>query len=134
MRWMLDTDTCIAIMKGQSVAALRKLRGKSVGQVGLSSIAMSELSCGAAGSDRPIQNFSALKGFLAALEVAPYDHAAALEYGALRAALEKLGRPIGSLDTLIAAHALALDAILVTHNTREFERVKKLRLEDWLEN
>ena len=67
-----------------------------------------------------------------ALEVAPYDYAAAMQYGDVRASLEQKGRPIGPLDTLIAAHALALDAILVTHNTREFGRVKGLRIEDWL--
>jgi tRNA(fMet)-specific endonuclease VapC len=132
MKWMLDTNTCIAIIKQAPEPALKKLRGKSVGQVGLSSIALSELANGAAGSARPAQNFAALLEFLMALEVAPYDYAAAMQYGDVRASLEQKGRPIGPLDTLIAAHALALDAILVTHNTREFGRVKGLRIEDWL--
>lgn len=129
---MLDTDTCIALIKRQPEAALKKLRGKSVGQVGISSITLSELSFGAARSARPVQNFEALCEFLLPLEVAPYDDSCAFTYGEVRAALEMKGQPIGSLDTLIAAHGLALDAIVVTHNLREFARVDGLRLEDWL--
>ena len=129
---MLDTDTCIAIIKRQPEIALKKLRGKSIGQVGISSVTLSELSFGAAASARPVQNLEALQEFLLPLEVAPYDEACGFCYGIVRAGLEKKGRPIGSLDTLIAAHALVLDVILVTHNTREFSRVEGLRLEDWL--
>lgn len=132
MKWMLDSDTCIAVIKRQPEVVLRKLRGKTVGQVGVSSITLSELSFGAARSARPAQNLEALREFLLPLEVAPYDEPCALRYGMVRAALETMGRPIGSLDTLIAAHALAIDAVLVTHNMREFARVEGLRLEDWL--
>jgi tRNA(fMet)-specific endonuclease VapC len=133
MKWMLDTNTCIALIRMAPAPAVKKLRGKSMGQVGLSSIVLSELAFGAARSSRPAQNIAALHEFLLALEVAPYEHTAALQYGAVRASLEQNGWPIGPLDTLIAAHALALDVTLVTHNTREFERVKGLRVEDWLE-
>jgi len=133
MKWMLDTNTCIALIKKAPEVAVRKLRGKSMGQVGLSSIVLSELTFGAARSARPTQNFGALEEFILALEIAPYDYRAALEYGNVRHLLEHGGEPIGPLDTLIGAHALALDVILVTHNTREFERVKGLRIEDWLE-
>jgi tRNA(fMet)-specific endonuclease VapC len=66
-----------------------------------------------------------------ALDIAPFDDAAARAYGPLRAELERQGRPIGALDTLIAAHALSLDATLVTHNLGEFTRVPGLRVEDW---
>lgn len=132
MKWMLDTNTCIAMVRQAPESTLKKLRGKSIGQVGLSSVVLSELAYGAARSLRPPQNFAALQEFLMALEVAPYDYAAAMQYGVVRSTLERKGRPIGPLDTLIAAHALALDAVLVTHNTREFERVKGLRVEDWL--
>lgn len=131
MRWMLDTDSCIAIIKKHE-AALRKLRGKSIGQVGLSSITLGELAFGAAGSSRPDETRDALGEFLLALEVAPFDEEAALRYGDVRASLASRGKPIGPLDTLIAGHALAIGAILVTHNTREFGRVAGLRLEDWI--
>lgn len=129
---MLDTDTCIAIIKRQPEAALRRLRGKSIGQVGVSSITVSELAFGAAQSSRPAENAGALSEFLLALEIAPYDERAAMAYGTIRADLERRGRPIGSLDALIAAHAASADVVLVTHNTREFRRVAGLRVEDWL--
>jgi tRNA(fMet)-specific endonuclease VapC len=127
---MLDTDACIAVIKKHS-AALKKLRGKSVGQVGISSITLSELAFGAARSNRPSDAREALEEFLLALEIAPFDERAAMSYGDVRASLERCGRPIGPLDTLIGSHAHALDVILVTHNTREFSQIEGLRLEDW---
>ena len=132
MRWMLDTNVCIAIIKRQPERAIRKLRGKSIGQVGVSTITLSELTFGAEASVHPEQNLSALHEFLLPLEIAPYDEACAFQYGQLRAQLKKMGRSLGALDTLIAAHALALDVVLVTHNTGEFSHTSGLRLEDWL--
>jgi tRNA(fMet)-specific endonuclease VapC len=131
MKWMLDTDTCIAIIKGKPPSVLKKLRGKSVGQVGISSITLGELAFGAAKSGRRDESRAALAEFLLALEIASFDSDAASSYGQLRASLEKRGAPIGPLDTLIGAHAAALDVVLVTHNTREFGRIDTLRLEDW---
>lgn len=130
MKWMLDTDTCIAIVK-KHPAALKKLRGKSIGQVGISSITLGELAFGADKSTRSNDAYDALREFVLALETAAFDEDAAMQYGAVRAALARRGRPIGPLDTLIAAHALAVDAILVTHNLREFSQVERLRVEDW---
>lgn len=131
---MLDTNTCIAIIKRQPEVAIKRLRGKSIGQIGLSSIAVSELTYGVQVSARPEQDFQALQEFLLPLEIAAYDEACAYQYGQLRAELKRKGRPIGSLDTLIAAHALALDIVLVTNNTAEFSQVPDLRLEDWLKS
>lgn len=132
MRWMLDTDTCIGLIRERSPTALRRLRSRSVGQVGISSITLGELALGAARSSEPDRSREALDEFLFALDVADFDEAAAFAYGAVRAALASAGTPIGPLDTLIAAHALALDVTLVTHNRREFERVAGLRVDDWL--
>ena len=131
MKWMLDTDTCIAIIKKHPVA-LKKLRGKSIGQVGLSSITLGELAFGADKSSRPNDAHVALSEFLLALEMAAFDDHAAMRYGEVRASLARRGKPIGPLDTLIASHAHALDVILVTHNTREFAQIEDLRLEDWI--
>jgi tRNA(fMet)-specific endonuclease VapC len=131
MKWMLDTDTCIAIIKGKPPSVLKKLRGKSVGQVGISSITLGELAFRAAKSGRRDESRAALAEFLLVLEIASFDSDAASSYGQLRASLEKLGTAIGPLDTLIGAHAAALDVVLVTHNTREFGRIDTLRLEDW---
>ncbi len=77
------------------------------------------------------RNLRALEKFLAPLDVLPFDEAAMRKYGKVRAHLERKGTPIGALDTLIAAHALALDVVLVTNNLREFKRVPGLRLENW---
>ena len=134
MKWMLDTDTCIAIIKRQPETVIKKLRGKSIGQVGVSSVTLSELAFGSEASARPDQNLEALREFLLPLEIAPYDETSAFQYGSVRTRLKKKGRPIGALDTMIAAHALALDVTLVTHNTKEFGQVEELRLEDWLED
>jgi len=131
LRWMVDTDTCIAIIKGHA-GAIKKLRGKSIGQVGISAITLSELSFGAAKSSRPEQASVALAEFTLALEVAAFDAELAPVYGRVRASLARRGMPIGPLDTLIGSHALALDITLVTHNTREFSRIEGLRLEDWV--
>lgn len=132
MRWMLDTDTCIAMIKRRPDGILRRLSGKSIGQVGMSSITLAELSYGTVRSSRPTESQAALRDFLLALEVAAFDEAAARQYGTVRADLAQRGAPIGPLDTLIAVHALALDAVLVSHNVREFKRVRDLRCEDWL--
>ena len=131
MKWMLDTNTCIAVIKGKPPGVLKKLRGKSIGQVGISSITLGELAFGAAKSVRRDEAHAALSEFLLALEIASFDSDAAASYGRVRAALEKRGTPIGPLDTLIGAHATALDVTLVTHNTGEFARIDTLRLEDW---
>jgi tRNA(fMet)-specific endonuclease VapC len=130
VKWMLDTDTCIAIIKKHS-GALKKLRGKSVGQVGLSSITLGELAFGATKSSRPKEAHAALHEFLLALEIAAFDDQAAIRYGEVRASLTRRGKPIGPLDTLIGSHAHVLDVIMVTHNTREFSQIEDLRLEDW---
>lgn len=132
MRWMLNTDTCIAIIKGHS-GAIKKLRGKSIGQVGISAITLSELNFGAAKSSRSGQAIAALAEFTIALEIASIDAEISFVYGSVRASLSKNGTPIGPLDTLIGSHALALDVTLVTHNIREFSRIKELRLEDWID-
>jgi len=132
MKWMLDTNICIAIIRRRPEAALRRLRGKAIGQVGISSLTLAELQYGAARSREPAAARDALVEFVLALEVAPFDDAAAAIYGEVRAQLESRGQPIGPIDTLIAAHALTLEAVLVTNNLREFRRVRGLVVEDWL--
>ena len=97
----------------------------------MSSITVAELQYGVAKSTRPELNALALAALLAPLDVLPFDDAAAAVYGAVRAELERAGAPIGSMDLLIAAHALALGRTVVTNNTREFSRVTGLNVEDW---
>lgn len=132
MRWMLATDTCITLITHRSEKLLRRLSGKSPGQVGLSTITVAELQLGVARSSRPAESAAALLEFLVPWEIAPFDEAAASLFGPAVATLLRRGTPIGPMDSLIAAHALSLGAVLVTHNTREFARVPQLRVEDWL--
>lgn len=131
MRWMLDTDIVIALMRGTSRQLDRRIMSRTVGQVGLSTITLGELTFGVARSSRPTENAAALQAFIQLFEVVAFDDAAAATYGPIRQSLAALGTPIGPLDTLIAAHALSLDVVLVTRNVREFRRVRGLRVENW---
>lgn len=134
MKLMLDTNICIAITKQQPKNILQKLSAYQVGDICISSITLAELRYGVSKSQYVEKNQAALDEFILPLEVASFDEAAAQHYGALRASLEKKGTPIGSLDTLIGAHALSLNLVLVTNNTREFKRIVGLELDDWIEN
>lgn len=132
MRFMLDTNICIYIIKRKPLQVLNKLRECDITDVGISSITLSELEYGVAKSSKPIQNREALSNFLAPLEVIPFDDRAAFHYGEIRAYLEREGQTIGALDMLIASHARSLSVTLVTNNSREFERIPKLSLENWI--
>lgn len=131
MRYMLDTNVCIYLIKRRPAAVVDRLRALPISDVGISSITLAELEYGVAKSAKPEQNRDALTGFLAPLEIEAFGNEAAACYGALRAGLEKAGKPIGPIDMLVAAHALSLSAILVTNNACEFERVPGLVVENW---
>lgn len=131
MRYLLDTNTCIFIIKCRPTIVRQRLEKVAVGDVGVSTVTISELEFGVAKSSRPDQNRIALEKFLLPLEILSYDRKAAARYGDLRCHLESCGTPIGSMDLMIAAHALAAGWIVVTNNTREFSRVPGLITEDW---
>ena len=132
MKYLLDTNICIALIRHKPVALIQRLVVHSPGEVGVSAITVAELSHGAEKSSQPEQNRAALAQFLLPLEVAAFDQTAALAYGRLRAQLERDGQIIGAMDLLIAAHALGLETTLVTNNLREFRRVPELKVEDWI--
>ena len=132
MRYLLDTNICIHIIRQKPAGLLSRLTTLSIGDVGLSTITVAELQVGVRKSRDPGRNAEALALFLLPLEIAAFDYAAAEAYGRIRAALESAGTPIGPLDTLIAGHAASLDAILVTDNVAEFSRVPGLLIENWL--
>ena len=132
MRYLLDTNICIYIIKKKPLEVLNRFRQHQVGDLGISSITLSELMHGIAKSSRPEQNHQALEAFILPLIVAPYDEEAAFHYGEIRAHLERSGTPIGAMDMLIAAHARALGITLISNNLREFERVQGLSLENWV--
>lgn len=131
IRFILDTNACIELIRTRSERVLSRLRRCMIGSVGLSSITMGELHYGAARSADPRRNLLALIQFCAPLRILPFDDRAASIYGEVRTGLERIGFPAGPLDTLIAAHALSLDAVLVTDNEREFRHVQGLRMENW---
>ena len=128
--YMLDTNICIYVINARPATVLARFRQERLGQIGISSVTAAELAFGVAKSGSA-RNREALEMFLSPLEVLPFDASVIWHYGELRAGLERRGQPIGALDTMIAAHALASNTILVTNNTREFARVPGLRLENW---
>lgn len=131
MEFMLDTNTCIYIIKQKPPDVIRRFKQTEISQISISSITLSELLFGVSKSSKPEQNQMALTQFIAPLELLPYDDEAAQYYGDLRAHLEKMGTPIGSLDMLIAAHALSIDCTLVTNNEKEFIRIPNLKIDNW---
>lgn len=132
MKYLLDTNICIYTIRHKPPHVLERFQEHQVGEIGLSSITAGELWYGVEKSQHPAKNQEALLKFLFPLEILPFDHLCAESYGKIRAHLESGGTPIGALDTLIAAQALSRGLTLVTHNTREFERVPGLKIEDWV--
>ncbi len=131
MKFMLDTNICIYLIKQKSPSILKHLKRYSVGDIGISSITLAELYYGVEKSRYIQNNREALGEFLLPLEITDFDEKASQIYGVVRANLEKDGNLIGSMDMLIASHALSLDVTLITNNTREFKRIKQLKVSDW---
>jgi tRNA(fMet)-specific endonuclease VapC len=132
MKLLLDTNICIYLIKQQPPTVLKRFLEYQVGDIGISSITLSELSYGVAKSAHHEKNAKALDEFIIPLVVVSFDEAAAHVYGEIRAALEKSGTPIGAMDMLIAAHAISIGIPLVTNNTREFARIPSLNIIDWV--
>ncbi len=128
---LLDTNICIYIINAKPAAVLSRFKRYWLGEIGICSVVAAELAYGVAKSGSA-RNRQALEMFLAPLEILPFDAAAFWVYGDLRAELARRGEPIGSLDTLIAAHALSQAATLVTNNISEFKRVPGLQLDNWV--
>ena len=134
IRFLLDSNICIELIRGRAPAVVARLRRRKIGTIGISAITLAKLQYGVAKSRDAERNTVALAHFCAPLEVCPFDHEAGSSYGDIRTELERAGTPIGPLDTLIAAHAVALNATVVTNNEREFRRVPGLRVENWLKD
>lgn len=130
MRYLLDTSTVIAAMKGHPLVRQRLERTPAANFL-LSPVVLGELAFGARKSAHVARNEARVAELAAAFQVPPMDARASLHYGEVRARLERQGLPIGANDTWIAAHALALEAVLVTDNVREFSRVPSLMVENW---
>lgn len=133
MKYLLDTDTFSEMVKGLNPKILKRMESLETGDAALSVVSRGEIAFGLnASSPRPSIR-RRIDRLLEGIETLPLDIEVALQYGALRAKLRSLGTPIGPNDLWIAAHALAAKLTLVSNNTREFARVPKLKLENWVD-
>jgi tRNA(fMet)-specific endonuclease VapC len=132
MKYMLDTNICIHLVKKKSPLVLERLKKNRSQGIAISAITQAELWHGVENSVAKERNTIALLELLSILTVLPFEEAAAEEYGKVKSSLQRQGLLIGPLDTLIAAHAKSLNMVLVTNNTREFIRVAGLAIEDWV--
>jgi tRNA(fMet)-specific endonuclease VapC len=131
LKYMLDTNIVIYTIKNRP-QQVRETFTHHQGQMCVSSVTVGELIFGAERSALVEHNLADIEGFLARLQTIPFDDNAATQFGQLRAELYRVGKPIGPYDMMIAGHARTLGLILVTNNTREFERVSGLRIDNWV--
>ena len=131
LRFMLDTNICIYVIKNRPASCREKFRTHS-GAMAISSVTLAELIYGAMKSAKPESNLRTIEEFAARLSVLDFDTDAAGHYGDIRSTLEREGNVIGPYHMMIAGHARSHGLILVTNNIREFERVDGLRLENWV--
>jgi tRNA(fMet)-specific endonuclease VapC len=131
LRYLLDTNIVIYVLKRRPVEVLSNFNANA-SRMAISAITLAELLHGAEKSSRVSENLAAIEDFCSRLQVLPYGPKAAQHYGVIRAALEKLGQPIGENDMHIAAHARSEGLVLVTNNMGEFARVPALESENWV--
>ena len=131
MRYMLDTNICIYVIKNKPKKVIIELKRHKPSEICVSAITYAELTHGVEKSMAVEKNRLALALLFSNIEVLNFDIKAAIHYGKIRAYLEKQGTPIGPLDMMIAAHAMSLGYTVVTNNIKEFERVPDLKLENW---
>lgn len=133
MRFLLDTNICIYVIKQRPLMVKERLQKIDPGDVGLSIITLAELEYGVAKSQNLQHNRETLNRFCLPFEIVGFSLEDAEKFGEIRATLEQQGQPIGSYDLLIASQAVSRGLILVTNNMKEFSRVEGLRLENWVE-
>lgn len=131
MKYLLDTNICIYLIKQKSENLINKIKEFDIEELCISTITIAELEYGIQKSSYPERNRLALIEFLVPFKILDFNQEATLDYGEIRADLEKEGRIIGPMDLLIAAHARSNDLIVVTNNEKEFNRVKGLEVENW---
>jgi tRNA(fMet)-specific endonuclease VapC len=130
VRYLLDTNTASNVIKGNFPHVRERLLKVPMAEVGISVITEAELRFGVARKPAAVGLKTVVEEFLLRVETLPWDSEAAQQYGQIRGALERVGQPMGNLDMMIAAHALAAQVVLVTHN-HVFRQVKQLKIEDW---
>jgi tRNA(fMet)-specific endonuclease VapC len=130
--FLLDTNICSYILRQRPPSVLKRFQAVGLKHLATSSVVLGELHFGCARHPQGDRIRQEVNDFVSRLQVLPWDEAAAIAYGDLRAHLERQGTPVGAMDLMIGAHALAVGATLVSNNTRHFERMPGLRLEDWV--
>jgi len=131
MKFLLDTNICIYIIKKKPEKVIKRFLEYKPGDIAISSITLAELNYGIEKSSKPDTNTIALKEFLQPLIIIDYLQRDTEAYGKIRMELEAKGTPIGAMDLLIAAQAVSRDLILITNNEKEFKRIKGIRIENW---
>lgn len=132
MARLLDTNTCIYFLNKPSDRVISQFKAFSPGEIKLPSITVAELLYGAEKSKAREKNLKVVERFVSNFEILPFDASSCRIYAEIRASLERSGMTIGPMDLLIASIGLANNLVLVTSNTREFERVKGLKTENWV--
>jgi len=132
MRFLLDTNICIYMIKNNPPEIRKHFQNIAPGDAYISSVTVAELQYGVEKSAAKEKNAAALEAFSLPLVITPFDLDSAVAYGKMRAALERRGTPIGGMDMLIAAQAIAHGFTLVTHNLKEFQRIPHLKCETWV--
>jgi tRNA(fMet)-specific endonuclease VapC len=132
MTYLLDTNSCISIINKKPPSVLKRIRTRQPEEVAISTITIAELEYGVARSRFPERNRAALMEFLLPFTILEFDYTAATSFGIIRSHLDKMGKPIGFLDMLLAAQARSRNLTMVTNNEREFKRVEGLKTENWV--
>jgi tRNA(fMet)-specific endonuclease VapC len=130
LKYLLDTNIVIYTMKNRPQLVKRRFQ-EHHGRMAISAVTLGELVFGAEHSQQVERNLSDIEALVARLEILPFNNAAAYHFGQIRAELYRMGRSIGPYDMMIAGHARACGLLLITNNTKEFERVPGLRIDDW---
>jgi tRNA(fMet)-specific endonuclease VapC len=131
MKYLLDTNICIYLIKRQYPEILSKLLRVGFDKIGISTITLAELEYGVANSNRSFEAQTALLEFILPFEILDFNYTAASFYGKIRKELKDKGRPISDMDMLIASIAMANELIVVTNNEKEFKRISELKIENW---
>ena len=131
MKYLIDTNICIYIMNKRPPAVIKKFKRFEPGEIGISTITVSELQYGVSKNSHRNKNADRLNEFLVPFEMLTYDQMAARVYGDICFQLENQSQPIGPLDLLIAAQTISRDLVLISNNEREFKRIRRLKVENW---
>jgi Predicted nucleic acid-binding protein, contains PIN domain len=134
MKYFLDTNICIYILKGMYPSVFNKLVSHNPSEIKIPAIVKAELIYGAEKSVKQEKNLEMIKNFLLPFEIVPFEDTASVWYGKTRASLEKNGTPIGPNDLIIAATVLDKQGVFVTNNVKEFSRINQLNIENWVES